>query len=55
MKFNTDSELLKAFNSQRRGARLYVNDSPTAVEVSYESLPTTEHRMVTIKNLNESL
>jgi hypothetical protein len=37
MRFNTDSELLKGFNSQRREAHLYVNDSPTAVEVSYES------------------
>jgi hypothetical protein len=37
MRFNPDSELLKGFNSQRTEARLYVNDSPTAVELSYES------------------
>lgn len=54
MKFNTDGKLLKGFNSQPREARLYVNGSPTAVEVFYESLPTKEQQIMIIKNLSES-
>jgi hypothetical protein len=48
MKFLNFTDMLHQFNFQRREARLYINDSPTAVEVFYEP-----SKMI-VKNLNES-